>query len=199
MGLLKADVFELCRCKGYFLPGTKARCPMSRDILIKVLAQTTWCAKRAEIEDPEKPKGLRKAELWLELQRLLKSKFAGTAWPKTVLDRGITNLEILKYIQALNPSHRYFGKKHQDVIDLSSDDLDSSFDSEFEMQFAETIKDLPSKLAAKLPKLQRRDDSDDYTDDESPESDREDPPQVNHVRNSDSPSQRERQLLEKID
>ena len=66
-GLLKADVFELCWCKGWFLPGTKARCPMSRDILIKVVAQTTWCAKRSEIQDPEKPRGLRKAQLWQEL------------------------------------------------------------------------------------------------------------------------------------
>ena len=43
-GLLKADVFELCWRKGWFLPGNKARCPMSYDILIMVLAQTTWCA-----------------------------------------------------------------------------------------------------------------------------------------------------------
>ena len=51
--------------------------------------------QRAEIEDPEKPKGVRKAQLWLELQRLLKLKCAGTAWPESVLDRGITNLETL--------------------------------------------------------------------------------------------------------
>ena len=37
-GLLKADVFELCCRKGWFLPGTKKRCPMSCDILIKVVA-----------------------------------------------------------------------------------------------------------------------------------------------------------------
>ena len=114
------------------LPGTKARCPMSRDILIKVLAQTTWCAKRSEIQDPEKPRGLRKAKLWLELQRLLKSKCGGTAWPETVLDRGITNLDILKYIQAINPGHHYFGKCHQEVPADGYDDLDSSFDSAFE-------------------------------------------------------------------
>ena len=131
-GLLKADIFELCKRKGWFLPGTKARCPMSRDILIKIVAQTTWCAKRTEIEDPEKPKGLRKAQLWLELQRLIKLKCAGTAWSKTVLDRGITNLEILKYIQALNPSHHYFVKYHQDDADDAYDDLDSSYDSAFE-------------------------------------------------------------------
>ena len=198
-GLLKADVFELCKRKGYFLPGTKSRCPMSRDILIKVVAQTTWCAKRTEIEDPEKPKGVRKAQLWLELQRLLKLKCAGTAWPETVLDRGITNLEILKYIQALHPSHHYFGKRSQEDSDNTYDDLDSSFDSVFEEQFAEAVKDLPTKLAAKIPKLQRRDDSDDYTDDERPESDGEDPPQVDQVKNGHSPSKRERQLLEKID
>tara|TARA_B100000768_G_C11142731_1_gene316797 strand:+ start:60 stop:419 length:360 start_codon:yes stop_codon:yes gene_type:complete len=97
-GLLKADIFEICKRKGYFLPGTKSRCPMSREILVKVLAQTIWCAKQSDIEDPEKPKGLHKTQLWLELNRLLKSKCAGTAWPNTVLDRGITNLEILKYI-----------------------------------------------------------------------------------------------------
>ena len=71
---------------------------MSREILVKVLAQTIWCAKLSDIEDLEKPEGLRKTQLWLELNRLLKSKCAGTAWPNTVLDRGITNLEILKYI-----------------------------------------------------------------------------------------------------
>ena len=131
-GLLKADVFELCWRKGWFLPGTKARCPMSRDMLIKVIAQTTWCAKRSEIQDPEKPRGLRKAQLWLELQRLLKSKCSGAVWAETVLDRGITNLEILKYIQALNPSHHYFGKCHQEDADDCYDDLDSSFDSAFE-------------------------------------------------------------------
>ena len=97
-GLLKAEVFELCWRKGWFLPGTKKMCPMSRDILIKVVAQTVWCAKRTDLEDPEKPKGVRKAQLWIELQQLLKSKCAGTAWPQTVFDRGITNLEILKYI-----------------------------------------------------------------------------------------------------
>ena len=105
-------------------------------------------------------------------------KCGGTAWPETVLDRGITNLEILKYIQALNPSHHYFGKGHQEDSDDDYDDMDSSFDSAFEEQFAEAVKDLPTKLAAKIPKLQRRDDSDDCTDDEMPESDREDPSQV---------------------
>ena len=80
-GLLKADVFVLCCRKGWFLPGNKARCPMSRNILIKVLAQTTWCAQRSEIQNPEKPKGIRKAQLWQELQRLLKPKCGGTAWP----------------------------------------------------------------------------------------------------------------------
>ena len=77
--------------------------------------------------------------------------------------------------------------------------MDSSFDSAFEEQFAEAVKDLPTKLAAKIPKLQRRDDSDDYTDTERPECDREDSHQANKVRNSDSPSRRERLLLEKID
>ena len=61
------------------------------------------------------------------------------------------------------------------------------------------MKDLPTKLAAKIPKLQSRDDSDDYTDTERPECDREDSHQANKVRNSDSPSRRERLLLEKID
>ena len=97
-GLLKAEIFDLCICKGYFIPGTRSRCPMSRDILIKVLAQTIWCAKRSEILNPEKPKGIRKSQLWLELQRLLKLKCARSTWPETVLDRGITNLDILKYI-----------------------------------------------------------------------------------------------------
>ena len=58
------------------------------------------------------PKGVRKAELWQELRRLLKEKFSGTAWPQTILDRGITKAELTKYIFALKPSHRYFGKKY---------------------------------------------------------------------------------------
>jgi len=48
--------------------------------------------------------------------------------------------------------------------------LDSSFDSAFEEQFAETMKDLPLKLTDKIPKLQKRDESDDFTDEERPES-----------------------------
>ena len=70
-----------------------------------------------------------------------------------MLDRGITILEILKYIQALSPSHHYFGNFHQEDADDGYDDLDSSFDSAFEAQFADTVKDLPIKLAAKIPKL----------------------------------------------
>ena len=64
------------------------------------------------------------------------------------------------------------------------------------------IKDLSSKLAEKMPKPQGRDDSDDYTDDERPESDREAPPlidqvdKVNQARNSNSSSQRERTYLQ---
>ena len=64
------------------------------------------------------------------------------------------------------------------------------------------IKDLPSKLAEKMPRCKSRDDSDDYTDDERPESDGEDPPlvdkvdQVNRARNSNSTSQRERMYLQ---
>ena len=52
--------------------------------------------------------------------------------------------------------------------------MDSSFDSAFEEQFAEAVKDLPTKLADKIPKLHRRDDYDDCTDEDMPESDRED-------------------------
>ena len=36
--LRKPDIFKLCRSKGWYLPGKKTRCPMSRDILIMVLA-----------------------------------------------------------------------------------------------------------------------------------------------------------------
>ena len=176
-GLLKADIFELCWRKGWFLPGKKARCPMSRDILIKVVAQTVWCAKLTELEDPEKPKGVRKAQLWMELQRLLKSKCAGTAWPQTVLDRGITNIEILKYIQALDPNHHFFHNS-------PSADADSSFDSAFEEQFAETIKDLPTKLTSKIPATHIRDDSDDCIDEDRPESDSEDSSHFNQIRDT---------------
>ena len=62
--LRKPEVFKLCRSKGWLLPGKKSRCPMSRDILIMVLAQTIWCAKLSEVEEVEKPRGFRKAELW---------------------------------------------------------------------------------------------------------------------------------------
>ena len=61
------------------------------------------------------------------------------------------------------------------------------------------MKDLPTKLAAKIPKFQRRDDSDDYTDDERPESDREDSPQDDQGKHAGLSSQREQLLLEKID
>ena len=77
--------------------------------------------------------------------------------------------------------------------------MDSSFDSAFEEQFAETIKDLPIKLAAKIPKLKRRDNSDDYTDEEWSELDSKDTSQANQVKNADSFSKREQQLLEKIE
>ena len=62
--LRKPEVFKLCRSKGWLLPGKKSRCPMSRDILIMVLAQTIWCAKLSEVEEVEKPRKVRKAELW---------------------------------------------------------------------------------------------------------------------------------------
>jgi len=62
--LRKPEVFKLCRSKGWLLPGKKSRCPMSRDILIMVLVQTIWCAKLSEVEEVEKPRGVRKAELW---------------------------------------------------------------------------------------------------------------------------------------
>lgn len=65
--LLKPEVFKLCKSKGWFLPGKKSRCPMSRDILIMVLAQTIWCAKISEVEVVEVPRRVRKAELWKEL------------------------------------------------------------------------------------------------------------------------------------
>ena len=150
------------------------------------------------MEEPEKPRGVRKAELWQELQRLLKVKCAGSTWPESVLDRGITNLELLKYIQALNPSHHYFQKCWQEDTDNASDGLDSSFDSAFEEQFAETVKDLPSKLADKIPKPHRRVDSEEYTDEERPAIDKEAPSQVNLLGNTSSSSQREHLLLQKI-
>jgi hypothetical protein len=77
--------------------------------------------------------------------------------------------------------------------------LDSSFDSVFEEQFAKTMKDLPTKLISKIPKIQRRDDSDDYTDDERSETDKEDSSQVDQIGIADLSSQREHLLLEKID
>ena len=75
--LRKPEIFKLCRSKGWLLPGKKTRCPMSRDILIMVLAQTIWCAKLSDVEAVEKPRRVLKAELWQELQRLIKLKNAG--------------------------------------------------------------------------------------------------------------------------
>ena len=60
------------------------------------------------------------------------------------------------------------------------------------------MKDLPPKLTAKIPTLQKRDDSDDDTDEEGPESEGEDLLQVDQAKKTDFSSQRERLLLEKI-
>ena len=127
-GLLKPELFKLCRSKGWFLPGKKSRCPMSRKILIMVLAQTIWCPKCSEVEDVQDicvPRGVRKAELWKELQRLLKLKCTGIGWPETVLARGITNVELTKRIYALKPDHRYFSEANQDGTDESDSDSTS--------------------------------------------------------------------------
>ena len=61
------------------------------------------------------------------------------------------------------------------------------------------MKDLPSKLADKIPKLHKRDDSEEFTDEERSGIHKEAPPQVNQIGNADSYSERERLLLEKID
>ena len=61
------------------------------------------------------------------------------------------------------------------------------------------MKDLPSKLANKIPKPYRKDDSDEFTDEERPSIVKESPSKVNQKENTGSSSQRERLLLEKIE
>ena len=61
------------------------------------------------------------------------------------------------------------------------------------------MKDLPSKLANKIPKPYRKDDSDEFTDEERPLIDNESTSLVNQDGNTGSSSQRERLLLEKIE
>jgi len=57
------------------------------------------------------------------------------------------------------------------------------------------MKDLPTKLTAKIPKQQRRYESDDDSDEERPESDGYDTSQVDQSVNIDFSSQKERILL----
>ena len=61
------------------------------------------------------------------------------------------------------------------------------------------MKDLPSKLANKIPKPYRRDDSDEITDEKRSLIDKESPSLVNQNGNIGSFSQRERLLVEKIE
>ena len=161
--LLKPEIFKLCVSKGWYLPGKKSRCPMSRDILISVLAQTVWCAKISQVEEVEKPRRVCKAELWHELQQLIKQKHDGVGWPETILARGVTNQELSKYIYALKPDHRYFKEDFQYICKggaIPDTDSDASYDSLFEEQFADLMKDLPSKLAVKIPKHEKQATSD---------------------------------------
>ena len=61
------------------------------------------------------------------------------------------------------------------------------------------MKDLPTKLTAKIPALHKRGDSDDQQDEQSEESEREHSCHVNQNLNVSSSHQRERVLLEKIE
>ena len=114
------------------MPGIKTRCPMSKDLLINVVAQTIWCPKLSQVQEMPIPRGVKKAELWQELRSLLKDQNQGADWPKTILDHGITKSELTKYVFALKPNHRYFSKKFQEDFDNSDYESDSSFDSAFE-------------------------------------------------------------------
>ena len=75
-------------------------------------------------------------------------------------------MELLKYIYALKPSHKYFSKDFDGEDEWRSDGSYSSEDSEFELQFSEVIKDLPPSLASKLPKRKVRDYDEDDDDEE---------------------------------
>ena len=57
-------------------------------------------------------------------------------------------MELLKYIYALKPTHKYFSKDFDGEDEWCSDGSYSSEDSEFEAQFADVVKDLPPNLAA---------------------------------------------------
>ena len=61
------------------------------------------------------------------------------------------------------------------------------------------MKDLPTKLTAKIPALHKRGDSDDQQDEQSEESEREHPCHVHQNLDVSSSHQRERVLLEKIE
>jgi len=60
------------------------------------------------------------------------------------------------------------------------------------------MKDLLPKLTVKIETLQKRDDSDDDTNEEGPESEGADLLQVDQAKKTDCSSQRERLLLKKI-
>ena len=75
-------------------------------------------------------------------------------------------MELLKYIYALKPGHKYFSKDFDGEDEWRSDGSYSSEDSEFEAQFADVVKDLPPNLASKLPKRKVREYDEDDDDDE---------------------------------
>ena len=94
-GLLKPELFDFLTGNDWFLPGKRDRCAMSRQHLIMVIAQTTWCTKWSKTVEVPIPRNVRSAELWQELQRLINKKYPGTAWPETVKARGITKAELI--------------------------------------------------------------------------------------------------------
>ena len=112
------------------------------------------------------PSGLKKQTLWEELNGLVEKRCPEGSWPESVKQRGITNMELLKYIYALKPTHKYFSKDFDGEDEWRSDGSYSSEDSEFEAQFAEVVKDLPPNLAGKLPKRKVREYDDDDEDEE---------------------------------
>ena len=63
-GLLKAKLFDFLTGNDWLLPGKRARCAMSRQLLIMVIAQTMWCAKQSHTMEVLVPMNVRSAELW---------------------------------------------------------------------------------------------------------------------------------------
>ena len=139
------------------MPGKKSNCPFSRDLMIEIAAKLKWCAKMKDIYEVVMPRGILKDDLWEQVPEHIEVKCPGAGWPEKVKNRGSTNLELLKYLYALNPRHRFFSKNYNaEVEDNSSNEWTDSEDSAFEAEFNEMLKDLIPKIHSKIPRSKKR-------------------------------------------